>query len=419
MNDPTSDSAQTKSSATTGEQSLPADESLSELEAGEVAAQQRKDSPKRFWSRFKPQTRRDVRLVAMMLAIKVLCMVFAVQSFHVWKDEPVNGWRGWLEVLNRWDALNYLKLAEYGYNATGEMRPLMVFYPLYPWLISLVTRLSGDYLVSAFLISTVASIVAGLLLFRLIAIDYSAKLAERTVWFLFIFPTSYFLHIGYTEGLFLMLALGCLLAARRGDWPLSGCLGALACMARGPGILLIPTLAVEAFTQYRTTRRWQWQWLWIIAVTSGFGVYLLINAREAGDPFAFMRIRRESFYISMSWPWVGIQQTIGALGHNPAAAEMSGRQELIFIALGLIGVIASWVKLRAVYSVWITLNWLIVTSVTFIASVPRYTLMMFPLHLLFAQLSAKSRVWEFVITVWSLLYLALFISAFARGFWAY
>lgn len=389
---------------------------MSELSSQTVQSEQ---LPRQSKWRLTPQMRRDARLMGMVLAIKAVCMLFAVQSFHVWADKPVGGWHGWLEVWNRWDAVNYLKLAEFGYSATGEMRPMMVFYPLYPWGISLVTRITGDFLLSAFLISTVASLFVGLLLFRLIALDYSSKLAERTVWFLFIFPTSYFLHIGYTESLFLALALGCLLAARKQDWPLAGCLGALACMARGPGILLMPTLAVEALTQYRATRRWQWQWLWILFVASGFGVYLWINAREAGDPFAFVQIRRESFYIAMGWPWLGIQQTIGALGHNPAAAEMSGRQELTFIALGLVGVIVSWFRLRPVYSVWMTLNWLIVTSVTFIASVPRYTLVMFPLHLLFAQLAAKGRVWEIILTVWSLLYLALFISAFARGFWAY
>ncbi len=416
MNTSSADSVQSESSAAKGEPPLSAaTESLPELQTESIVAPSREQ----FWLWLKPQMRRDARLIGMMLAIKAVCMVFAVQSFHVWADQPISGWRGWLEVWNRWDAVNYLKLAEFGYHSTGEMRPMMVFYPLYPWFINLLTYVTRDYLVSAFLISTVASIVVGLLLFRLIAIDYSETLAERTVWFLFIFPTSYFLHIGYTESLFLALALGSLLTARKQDWSLAGCLGALACMARGPGILLMPTLAIEAFSQYRVTRRWNWQWLWIAAVASGFGVYLWINAREAGDPFAFMQIRRESFYISMSWPWVGIRQTIGALGHNPAAAEMSGRQELIFITLGFVGAVISWVKLRPMYSVWITLNWLIVTSVTFIASVPRYTLVMFPLHLLFAQLAAKSRVWETVITVWSLLFLALFIGAFARGFWAY
>ena len=420
MNHPPSDSASNGPLGTPDEQSLPtAEPAVSEPKAKEFVPSQREILPDRFWSRLKPQRRQDIRLIGMMLAIKALCMVFAVQSFHVWADQPTKGWRSWLEVWNRWDAVNYLKLAEFGYHATGEMRPMMVFYPLYPWLINLFTYVTRDYLVSAILISTIASFFVGLLLFRLIALDYSAEIAERTVWFLFIFPTSYFLHIGYTESLFLALALGCLLAARRQDWSLAGCLGAFACMARGPGILLIPTLMVEAFCQYRATRRWQWQWLWIPIVASGFGVYLWINAREAGNAFAFMQIRRESYYISMSWPWVGIRQSIGALGHNPAAAEMSGRQELIFIALGFVGMIISCIKLRPVYSVWITLNWLIITCVSFIASVPRYTLVMFPLHLLFALMAAKAKAWEVILTVWSLLFLALFISAFARGFWAY
>lgn len=415
MNNSSGDSVQHESTAAKEETLLPVAEPLPESRTKTIAVQTRA----KHWFQFNPRLRRDLRLMGMILAIKAVVMIFAVQSFHVWADQPVNGWHGWLEIWNRWDAVNYLKLAEFGYHATGEMRPMMVFYPLYPWLISLVNFVARDYLLSAFLISTVASIAVGLLLFRLIALDYPAEIAERTVWFLFIFPTSYFLHIGYTESLFLALALGCLLMARRQDWASAGCLGALACMARGPGILLIPTLAVEAFCQYRTTRRWRWQWLWIAVIASGFGVYLWINAREAGSAFAFMQIRRENFYISMSWPWVGIQQTIGALSHNPAAAEMSGRQELIFIALGFMGAIVSWIKLRPAYGAWITLNWLIITCVSFIASVPRYTLVMFPLHLLFAQFAAKSRVAGTVITVWSLLFLALFISAFARGFWAY
>ena len=417
---PSSDSGQPEASMTKDEQSLStASVLLPESEAGTPVVPQSGSLPGNVAAHLKPQRRQDFRLIGMMLAVKAVCMVFAVQSFHVWADQPTKGWRAWLEVWNRWDAVNYLKLAEFGYQATGEMRPLMVFYPLYPWLISLFTYVTRDSLVSAFLISTIASLIVGLLLFRLIALDYSAEIAEQTVWFLFIFPTSYFLHIGYTESLFLALALGCLLAARREDWLSAGCLGALACMARGPGILLMPTLAVEALSQYRATRRWNWQWLWILIVASGFGVYLWINAREAGNPFAFMQIRRESYYISMSWPWVGIRQTIGALGHNPAAAEMSGRQELIFIALGFVGMIVSWIKLRPIYSVWITLNWLIVTCVSFIASVPRYTLVMFPLHLLFALAATKNRIWGIFVTVWSLLFLALFISAFARGFWAY
>ena len=44
--------------------------------------------------------------------------------------------------------------------------------------------------------------------------NMQAAVAMRAAWFLLIFPTAYFLHIGYTESLFLALVLGSFLAAR-------------------------------------------------------------------------------------------------------------------------------------------------------------------------------------------------------------
>ncbi len=63
-------------------------------------------------------------------------------------------------------------------------------------------------------------------------------------------------------------------------------------------------------------------------------------------------------------------------------------------------------------------NWLLFTSVSFIVSVPRYTITMFPIFFLFAMLATR-RLWLVVITVWSLLYLAIFASLFAWGRWAF
>jgi hypothetical protein len=63
-------------------------------------------------------------------------------------------------------------------------------------------------------------------------------------------------------------------------------------------------------------------------------------------------------------------------------------------------------------------NWLLFTSVTFIESTPRYTLTLFPIFILFA-LVAANRFWNAVITVWSLLFLALFAGLFVRGWWAF
>jgi hypothetical protein len=344
--------------------------------------------------------------------------LYAGQSYQALADQRVDGVYGWFELWNRWDALNYQKLAVHGYSAVGDMRPTMVFYPLYPWTIRLVAIVLNDYLLSALLVSTLASIVAGILLYRLVQLDFSRATATLAVWFLFIFPTSYFLHIGYTESLFLTLALGCVLAARTGRWLMAGVLGALACLTRATGLILVPALLVEAGHQYWSTRIWNWQWLAAAIVPLGFAGYLLLNYHVAGDPFAFISIRQEFYFISPAPPWTGVREAIGSLNRTPSQAQIIGMQECFFIALGFVCTVVSWIKLRPVYSVWMTGNWLLVMSVSFVVSVPRYTLTMFPVFFLFAIL-ARRRLWLVVITVWSLLYVALFASLFAWGRWAF
>lgn len=367
-----------------------------------------------FWG-LQPE---ELRLIAIIIAVKALLFLFAGQSYQALQNQRLAGVRGWFEIWNRWDSINYQKLAEFGYLATDEMRPRLVFYPLFPWLVRLISFVTHDYLISAFIVSTIASLATAILLYRLVKLEYSKELAQRAVWFLFIFPTSYFLHIGYTESLFLMLALGTILAARKQLWLLAGILGACACLARVNGLVLIPALVIEAGHQYWTTRRWQWQWLAIGIIGLGFGGYLLLNLHVTGDALAFSSIMRTNFHKSLTWPWVGIDSTLSALDREASDAEMIGIQELLFIVLGFVCTVVSWIKLRPVYSVWMTVNWLLFTSVTFVLSVPRYTITMFPIFILFAMLAAR-RVWMAAISFWSILYLALFASLFVWGRWAF
>jgi hypothetical protein len=282
-------------------------------------------------------------------------------------------------------------------------------------MLAFVTR---DYVLSAFIISTLASLAAAILLLRLVELDYPRELAQRAVWFLFIFPTSYFLHIGYTESLFLMLALSCVYAARKQSWLVAALFGALTCMTRANGLVLGPVLVMEAVYQYRNTRRWQWQWLFILLPGLGFGGYLLLNKYVTGDAFAFTSLMQQFFHKSLSSPITGVDNALGSLSRAPSEAQMIGTQEVLFIAIGLVCTVVSWIKLRPAYSVWMTGNWLMFVSISFVLSVPRYTLTMFPIFILFAMLAVK-RVWFAVITIWSLLYLSFFTSLFVSGRWAF
>jgi hypothetical protein len=353
--------------------------------------------------------------VGWVLAIKVLLFFFAAKSYAIIWNSCLGSVRHWFEIWNQWDVQYYQEIAQFGYSTDDGS---LAFYPLFPWLVRLVARVGGSYLAAGLIVSGIASIIAACLLRRLVRLDYAPGVAMRSVWFFLIFPTAYFLHVGYSESLFLALALGCILAARLNSWCLAGVLGALCWMTRAPGAILVPTLAVEAARQYAIRRRCNWQYLWIVIVPAGFLVYLLINWRVSGNPLAFLQTRKILFEQWLASPVVGIRQALWAAYPTPGEAEMVGAQELSFVALGFVCLIVSWIKLRPAYAVWMTGNWLLFSSVNFFRSVPRYTLTMFPIFILFALLTRRT-FWMAVLTIWSLLFLALFVILFVNGEWAF
>ena len=253
----------------------------------------------------------DWQTIGLVLGIKLLLLTFGIQA----AASLTTSHGGWLEIWNCWDAVHYLHLAERGYVAVGDGRVSLVFFPLYPWLVRVTAFVLHDYLVAAFVVSGFASVAAGLLLQRLARCDESEEVARNSVWFLFIFPTSFFLHIGYTESLFLALTLGCFLAARKERWALAGLLGAGACLTRVNGLILGPALATEVVLQYWQSRRINLRWLWLGLVPFGFLGYLWLNHEVTGDFFAFTKIMEEHWYKKFAPPWTGIRRCLVA-GHR-------------------------------------------------------------------------------------------------------
>jgi hypothetical protein len=359
--------------------------------------------------------REDWIVIGWVIAIKTLLFVIGVKSYPMLWDKYAPTANRWFEPWDQWDFGHYQKIAEFGYEAGDGS---LAFYPLFPCLVRLVAYISGSYLAAGLIVSGIASVAAAILLRRLVQLDYDSAVALRSVWFFLIFPTAYFLHVGYSESLFLALAFASVLAARTDRWGLAGLLGAFCWLTRATGAVLVPTLAVEAAQKYSTNPRWNPRWLWIALVPTGFAVYLLLNWRVTGDALAFLQTRKISFGQSFALPSTGIWKMITAHYPTPNEAEMVGAQELAFLGLGLICTIISWIKLRPMYAVWMTGNWILFSSVNYFRSIPRYTLTMFPIFILFGLLS-QNRFWAGVLTVWSLLFFALFAVLFARGEWAF
>jgi hypothetical protein len=122
------------------------------------------------------------------------------------------------------------------------------------------------------------------------------------------------------------------------------------------------------------------------------------------------------WYKTFAAPWFGIHDVyLRTFGMN----INEGLNEFIAVVLISICSVLSWVCLRPSYSVWITLNWLLINSTAYVLSVPRYTLTLFPVFLLFGRACTGRRFCFAMLTVWSLLYLALYAGRFAQGLWAF
>lgn len=364
-------------------------------------------------------SRHERELIVIILAVKMLLFLFVSWAYQVTNNQLFVGLTARLRIWDRWDAPHYLDIARTGYQAAAEERFRIVFYPLYPWLTRMFSFIVQDYFLSALIVSGLASLVIGVMLYRLVRLDEKEVTAQRAVLFLFLFPTSYFLHIGYTESLFIALVVSAFYAARSGNWLAAGICGAFATLTRVNGLLLIPALIVEAVWQYRKERRINWQWGWIGLTAAGFLIYLALNRQVTGNAFEFSSIMRQKWGKYLSTPWHGLYELYqGLLGRAPWEQQMIAFQEILFIVVGVAATIFAFWKLRPSYTVWMALNLLLWMSTSSIQSTPRYLLALFPLFILFGR-AARYPLWQSLILFWSMFFMSFFAVRFAQGMWAF
>jgi 4-amino-4-deoxy-L-arabinose transferase-like glycosyltransferase len=381
----------------------------------------------------------DRRLIGLTWLVKLGVLLVGAFAYMSFRNGVIDEPGALLRMWSHWDAPHYLDLVVFGYRAgdsstligphgyrsiyPDDLALYIVFYPLFPWLATIVNAVVGDPLVSVFVVTTVASMFVAPLLYRLVRHDEEASVALRAAWFLLIFPTAYFLHIGYTEALFMALVLGSFLAARTDRWWLAGALGGLAALARINGLVLIPALAAEAFTQWLQRppeeRRRRVEWLAIGLVAAGFGLYLALNYAIYGSPFEFLRIQHEHWFKSLAAPWDSISGALGWFSSdNPDNQLMYGFMELLFVGIGLAGTIFAAFRFRPSWFVWMAGNMLLFVSTSFLLSTPRYALTLFPLFVSLALVSART--WVLVllsaVSIGGLIY---FAGRFATGVWAF
>ena len=222
-----------------------------------------------------------------------------------------------LESFVQGDAPHYFNIAEHGYGWTDELgrNRLLVFFPLYPYLVRLFALVFGNYLAAAYMVSFVSYCLGLIYVYRLVRLDFSHRTAWWAVVLLSISPHAFFFGAPYTESLFLLTTVAALYYIRTHQWLIAGIAGALAASARMAGIILVLVAAAEFIMHYKLFERIinsKWpevlqlifkKGLWILLMFLGSGFYLLINWQIFGDPFRFLHYQEE--YWSNTFQYFG------------------------------------------------------------------------------------------------------------------
>ncbi len=319
------------------------------------------------------------------------------------------------QTLDRWDAFNYKLIAEHGYPTSGDRQELIVFLPLFPYLVRAVEFVIPSFLVAGMLISAVASVAAGYFLQALVRVDGRDEAeAGRSLWYFFLFPTAYFLVMPYTEALFMGLLLGSFYFARRGNWFWAGLIGGFCTATRLEGMILVPALAVEALHQGRW-RGIPWKSVFLMLVPVGFLIYLGINYQIHRDFFSFINYENVYWFHHREMPWTTLRDAVTAFEQAPGANRFL-IFELLLVSTGLVASLlligVRW--LRPSYQVFAWVALIMFLSMSWEISMARYVLTIFPIYFVLARLGRNAELNQAMISVSAVL-MGTFYMIYAKS----
>jgi hypothetical protein len=311
-------------------------------------------------------------------------------------SEVTPGWHNLATAWERFDALWFLRIATAGYvDGDGSA----VFFPLFPLLIRGISPLLGGHpLAAGFLVSHAAAFGSMVALYFLTAGEFDERTARRTVLYLALFPTSFFLLAPYSESLFLLLVLVSLWAARRRLWWAAGLAGAGASATRNLGVLLVVPLAVEAIHQWRERRERRTLMvglLWSAAAAAGAVAYLAFWQATAGDALAPIR-QQTNWQREGSFPLAtvvrGTVEAFRFVGQYPGGYHLV---DWLIVVPAVIGTVWVVLRTRPVFAAYAMISVAAPLSYVFLPrpfmSLPRFLLVVFPILWPWAVLGLRRR----------------------------
>lgn len=369
-------------------------------------------------------------LFAALAYIGVTLLASPTPTHHAvsWADVFVTPWL-------TWDGAHFARIAQGGYTAAWQT----AFYPLFPLLERLLAPLTGGRAdVAGEVIANLACLPAFGLLRVLAERELSRAAARRTLLYLAVFPTAFFLSAAYSESLFLLISVGAFVALRRGQWLIAGALAALATLTRPVGILLLVPLAVEYGQRLFAARTRGLTWraslrpAELAAVAGGLALpiatllgYWGYLAARFGSPLSALQAESQvDTGRHLTWPFIGFARAGHALldyGASPNYYQAHIFLDVCFTLLFIALAVLMFGRLPLPYALYTGAN-LVLELCTpghnwyALSSYMRFMLVVFPLFMLLGVWGHRSWVDRLILGL-SVPLLGLLTVIFLLGGW--
>jgi hypothetical protein len=294
----------------------------------------------------------------------------------------------YLDRWYQWDVRHFQEIASSGYEDSVTNTPLAAFFPGLPLLMAALNAVGVQLTLAGLLVSLVAGAVAAIALARLGEDEGPDGTGERAVLLLVLSPAAVFLAAGYTEALFLAFALPAWLAARRGSWWVAGLLGAGAASVRVTGLFLAAALVVEFFVSQRRRRPGDAAALLLPLVPPA--LYAFYLQRTQGDWLAWLHAQEKGWRRELTDPVTAWHNTWdAAFGGQPIGFEWAFRAELVAVLVGV--AITVWMVRSRQWAeaTYVGLQVAAFATSFWYFSVPRATLLWWPLWILLARATLR------------------------------
>lgn len=328
------------------------------------------------------------------------------------------------------DGEHYLSISIFGYKNLEQ-----AFFPVYPMLISFFSKpfsfnfpsslLSST--IFGLLISNISFIVALIVLFKLICIDFSKKIAYFTIIALLVFPTSFYFASVYNESLFLVLSVSSFYFARKKHWFLAGVFGLIASATRVFGFLLLPALLIEVYLQRRESHQQKEKLSkvsWLFFIPLGLFLYMLYQGLTVGDPLNFYHLQEQvgeqhqqgiTLLPQVYYRYIRMLITVDSTQPIYQTVLLEFVTGILFFLLPIYGYFK---KIRLSYLVFAMIGFLLPTVQGSFSSSPRYVIVLFPSFLAVGLwISGINKPLKIIVLFSLLLILCLETVMFLRGYW--